>query len=158
MAVRPDVNGILGELRRRFEALYGERLVRMALFGSQARGDAEPGSDIDVLVVLKGSVSPCDEIERTSEIVEDLCLRFNAVICCVFMDEDRYVHRNGPLLRNVRREGTLILVDVGAQPPRLPGPSSSGLVRPRTDADARVEARGRLRHHSPSGPRSARRL
>ncbi|HKZ85609.1 MAG TPA: hypothetical protein VJ793_18380 [Anaerolineae bacterium] len=27
---------ILSELRRRFEALYGERLVRMVLFGSQA--------------------------------------------------------------------------------------------------------------------------
>jgi predicted nucleotidyltransferase len=50
---------ILTELRRRFEALYGERLVRMVLFGSQAREDAELGSDIDVLVVLKGPVSPC---------------------------------------------------------------------------------------------------
>lgn len=108
MPERPDVNGILGELRRRFKALYGQRLVRMVLFGSQARGDAEPGSDIDVLVVLKGPLSPCREIERTSEIVEDLCLRHSEVISCVFMDQDRYVHRNGPLLRNVRREGTPI--------------------------------------------------
>jgi len=65
---------ILGELHRRFEALYGERLVRMVLFGSQARGDAEPGSDIDVLVVLKGTVSPGEEIARTVEDVADLSL------------------------------------------------------------------------------------
>jgi predicted nucleotidyltransferase len=99
---------ILTELRNRFEDLYGERLVRMVLFGSQARGDAEPGSDIDVLVVLKGPVSPCDEIARTSESTADLSLQFNEVISCVFMDEERFLHRNGPLLRNIRREGVTI--------------------------------------------------
>ena len=24
---------------------------------------------------------------------------------CVFIDEERYLHRNGPLLRNIRKEG-----------------------------------------------------
>jgi uncharacterized protein len=42
---------MLPRLRRRFEVLYGERLVRMVLFGSQAQGDAQPEPDIDVLVV-----------------------------------------------------------------------------------------------------------
>jgi predicted nucleotidyltransferase len=42
---------ILPGLCRRFEVLYSERLVRMVLFGSQARGDAQPEPDIDVLVV-----------------------------------------------------------------------------------------------------------
>jgi hypothetical protein len=32
------LTAIIAELRWRFEALYGERLVRMILFGSQARG------------------------------------------------------------------------------------------------------------------------
>ena len=99
---------ILTELRNRFETLYGERLVRLVLFGSQARGDAEPGSDIDVLVVLKGAVSPCEEIARTSEIVAELSLQFDEVIGCLFMDEERFLHRQGPLLRNIRREGIIV--------------------------------------------------
>jgi len=96
---------ILSELRQRLEAIYGERLVRLVLFGSQARGDAEDGSDIDVMVVLKGQVSPCEEIERTEEIVAGISLEHDVVICCVFMAEDRFEHEQSPLLMNVRREG-----------------------------------------------------
>lgn len=99
------LQAILPKLRSDFETLYGERLVQMVLYGSQARDDAEPGSDIDILVVLEGSVNPGDEIERTGEVVADLSLEHSEVISCLFIDADRFIHRNGPLLRNIRREG-----------------------------------------------------
>jgi len=99
---------ILAELRSLLETFYGERLMRIVLFGSQARGDAEPGSDIDVLVVLGGDVSPAEEIDRTSEILANLSLQFSEVVSCVFIDEERFIHRNGPLLRNIRREGVAV--------------------------------------------------
>jgi predicted nucleotidyltransferase len=103
--VSKKLQRILAELRRRFEALYGPRLVRMVLYGSQARGDADPGSDIDVLVVLAGEVEPCEEIGRTLDDVAGLSLENDVVIACVFMDEQRFTTRNGPLLRNIRHEG-----------------------------------------------------
>lgn len=96
---------ILAELQSCFQKLYGERLVNLVLYGSQSRGDAKLGSDIDVLVVLKGQVNPGEEIEQTGDIVADLSLEHNEVISCLFMDEYRFTHRNGPLLRNIRREG-----------------------------------------------------
>ena len=49
---------ILTRLKKELTDLYGDRLQHLTLFGSQARGDAEPGSDIDVLVVLKSPVNP----------------------------------------------------------------------------------------------------
>ena len=96
---------ILAELRRRFEVLYGTRLVQMILFGSQACGDAEGGSDIDVLVVLRGAVSPCDEIARTIEDVADVSLHHNEVVSCVFISEEWFERERSPLLLNIRREG-----------------------------------------------------
>ncbi|MBI2941013.1 MAG: nucleotidyltransferase domain-containing protein [Chloroflexi bacterium] len=96
---------ILTELRRRFEALYGPRLVRLVLFGSHARGDAEPESDIDVLVVLEGAVDPGEEISRTGRAVAELSLKHDTVISCTFVSRDRYLNEQSPFLMNVRREG-----------------------------------------------------
>jgi predicted nucleotidyltransferase len=102
------LKAILSELRSRFHELYGDRLVQMILYGSQARGDAEEGSDIDVLVVLKGPVNAGEEIDRSGGIIADISLKNDVVVSCVFMDEGRFLHRNGPLLRNIRREGVRI--------------------------------------------------
>jgi predicted nucleotidyltransferase len=77
----------------------------MALCGSQARGDAEPGSDIDVLDVLQGPVDAYEEIKRSSDIVAGLSLRCGVVISRVFVSSERFLHEQSPLLINVRREG-----------------------------------------------------
>jgi uncharacterized protein len=103
--MNPRVNAILSELRQELQALYGERLVKLILFGSQARGDAEDGSDVDVLVVLKGPVEAGKEISRTIDFVSRLSLENDIVVSCLFIDEDRFLNRNGPLLRNIRKEG-----------------------------------------------------
>jgi predicted nucleotidyltransferase len=103
--VSEQLRTLLAELRSRFEALYGPRLVRLMLFGSQARGDAEPGSDIDVLVVLEGPVRPGEEIARTGEITAGMSLENNVVISCTFIPADRFEREESPLMINVRREG-----------------------------------------------------
>jgi len=103
-----EIARIVAELRQQLAALYGSRLVQVILYGSQARGDAEDSSDIDVLVVLKGAVQGGEEIERTGDLVTDLSLRDNTVISLLFMSDEHWAHRQGPLLRNIRREGIAV--------------------------------------------------
>ena len=99
------LSSILAELRQHLEALYGERLLDVVLFGSQARGDASAGSDIDVLIVLKGKVSQFEEVARTSAFTSALCLKYDVLISRVFVAEENYLHSQMPLMLNVRREG-----------------------------------------------------
>lgn len=106
--LKQKVEGILIALKRCFQELYGECVVQLILFGSQARGDAKPGSDIDVLVVLKELINFELENQQMSEIVAQLSLRYTEVINCIFVDENAFQHRQEPLLRNVRLEGAIV--------------------------------------------------
>jgi len=96
---------ILTDLRHRLTELYGPRFERLILFGSQARGDAEEGSDVDVLVVLNGEVRPGAEIRRTGGIVAELSLDNDLVISCAFVSSQRFMTEKSPFLLNVHREG-----------------------------------------------------
>lgn len=106
--MNPKLQPILTHLKQELTDLYSDRLCHLTLFGSQARGDAEPGSDIDVLVVLKPPVNPGEEIKCTGKMIAALSLQYDVVLSCLFMDETHYQTRNGSLLRNIRKEGVLL--------------------------------------------------
>ena len=99
---------ILREFRAGLEQIYGSRLLRIVLFGSQARDEAEPHSDIDVMLVLREPVDPHDEIRRLSAFTSGLSLKHDVVISCVYMSEEDYCKEQSPLMLNVRREGVLV--------------------------------------------------
>jgi predicted nucleotidyltransferase len=99
---------ILKELHERLVEHYGDRLVKVVLFGSQARGDATFGSDIDVMVVLKGDVHPNEELERTGDLVAALSLKYDVLLSTVFRPEEAYIRAETPLLINVHSEGVLV--------------------------------------------------
>ena len=103
--INPRVKSILAELRRGYEQIYGDRMVKLVLFGSQARGEAREDSDIDVLVVLKGPVEPAKERDRIGEFRAALCLEHGVVVACIYMSEEQYRQERSPLLVSVRREG-----------------------------------------------------
>ena len=55
MQTQQDVKKIIKELCRRAASLFPQDKIEAILFGSYARGDAESGSDIDVLILVGAS-------------------------------------------------------------------------------------------------------
>ena len=102
------IDQILREFRGGLERTYGSRLVRVVLFGSQARDEAEADSDIDVMLVLQGAVDPNREIQRLSSFTSGLSLKHDVVISCVYLSEENFDNEQSPLMLNVRREGVLV--------------------------------------------------
>jgi predicted nucleotidyltransferase len=74
------VDPIMSRFRAALDEVYGERVERVVLFGSRARGDARPDSDYDVAVFLKQAASFWKESGRLAEIETDILYDTGAVI------------------------------------------------------------------------------
>jgi len=59
---------------------FGERIERVVLFGSRARGEARPDSDYDVAVFLKDFAGAVEEMGPIAEIETDILMDTGAVI------------------------------------------------------------------------------
>ena len=107
-SVPPNVRAALAEAKARLEALCGERLDRIILYGSHARGGARPDSDVDLLVVLRGEVEVYTEIKRTGLLALDLLVEYDAdVTIQPYSVADAEDDRRS-FIRNVAADGVVL--------------------------------------------------
>jgi predicted nucleotidyltransferase len=111
--LEPEIADLLAELKRRLERRFGERFVALYLFGSRARGDHDPDSDVDVAVLLDRALP--DSFEVTREILEDtydLLLETGYYIQPWALEkgslEDPPAHPHPRISRAIQREGIRI--------------------------------------------------
>jgi predicted nucleotidyltransferase len=74
---------ILTRLRAALGQIYGERLERVVLYGSRARGDHRPDSDYDVAVFIKNPDSLGAELHRLAYLTTDILVDAGAVISAI---------------------------------------------------------------------------
>ncbi len=99
-----SVEALLADIKAGLIALYGERLKGVYLYGSYARGEADPESDFDVLVVLDDFKDYGAEVDRTSALSSALSLEYDVSISKVFVRERDWRQDDTPFLLNVREE------------------------------------------------------
>src|SRR5271169_83380 len=104
MVVRPAEDPILTRFRAALDKIYGDRIERVVLFGSRARGDAHEDSDYDVAVFLKDLTDRWQEIDRIIPVVTDILYEDAAFIHAMPYRAGAYRDRT-PLMGEIRREG-----------------------------------------------------
>ena len=96
------------ELLVGLKKLYGENLSRVILYGSKARGEANEGSDIDIMIVLKEIENLVQERRKVSNLVWEICYKYDLLIAETIRTEEEYLTRATPFLLNVKREGIVL--------------------------------------------------
>ena len=95
---------ILSKFRAALQAMYGDQIDRVVLFGSRARGDARPDSDYDVAVFLKNLENRWDEADKIALAASHITTETGEVIHAMAYragSDKEYT----PLMYELRREG-----------------------------------------------------
>lgn len=100
-----EIKQILNQFHNELEAIYGSRLKKVVLYGSWAVGKADDQSDIDLAVVLDGTVKPGKEIDKLIDIITDINLEYSTLLSVYPVSDSDYENSQSPLLINIRKEG-----------------------------------------------------
>jgi predicted nucleotidyltransferase len=102
-----DYRRIAEAFARRVKAKYGDRIERVVLFGSVARGDYREDSDVDLLVVTPG-----DWLDLQSDLAGDavdILLRDGVVVSPLVISAEEAARLPGTALgRELAREGLAV--------------------------------------------------
>jgi predicted nucleotidyltransferase len=104
MTVIPTEDPILRRFKAALDEIYGDRLSRVVLFGSRARGDAGPDSDYDVAVFLKSLPDQWNEMKRLADLRVDFLDDTGAFFEAKPFPADAWLDRT-PLMHEIRRDG-----------------------------------------------------
>jgi predicted nucleotidyltransferase len=100
----PSDDPVLIRFRKTLAEMYGDRLHRVVLFGSRARGGARPDSDYDVAVFHNNFHDRWSEIDRLVPVVTEILYDEGAFIHAVPYRAGADQERT-PLMHEIRREG-----------------------------------------------------
>ncbi len=100
-----DLAAVLRRLDADLGALYGGRYAGLILYGSYARGEADEGSDVDLLLLLRGEVDQAREVLRAEEVKWPLSLESGYALSLLPVGVEVYRSSEDPFFWNARREG-----------------------------------------------------
>ena len=88
---------------------YGNRLSKIILYGSYARGDFNEESDIDFMVLLNDEeVRTSKEILTIGDKLYDLSISFLTMISAQVIPQFQFEKTNNLFYRNIKKDGQIV--------------------------------------------------
>jgi predicted nucleotidyltransferase len=103
-----QANEIIQNCKESLKKHYGHRFTGLILYGSLARKEGTQESDIDLLVLLKGSFDYFQEIEIIIDLLYPLQLESERLISAKPVSIDDYESGRLSFYRNAKKEGMLV--------------------------------------------------
>ena len=106
-----NVSSIIYNFSREVKRLLGEKLTKVIVYGSYARGDYRDNSDVDIMILVKMTD---EEIRNVKNDIYDLAfeveMNTGIEISPVIKNEEQYEYwvDTLPFYRNVRDEGIVV--------------------------------------------------
>lgn len=95
---------VLRLVRAALDALYGERIERVVLFGSQARGDQTEESDYDIAVFVHGLTDRWAERRRLADLRTRMLDEAGVFVDIKAFPAGSYIDRTS-IMREIRLDG-----------------------------------------------------
>jgi uncharacterized protein len=96
---------VLKRFRAAVSEIYGDQVERVVLFGSRARGDAQPESDYDVAVFLRDMTDRPAEMNRLADLATDILYDGGPFIHAMPYPAGSYNDERMPLMHEIRADG-----------------------------------------------------
>lgn len=104
MSARSIQDPILARFRSALDASYGDRIERVVLYGSRARGQAREDSDYDLAVFFYDLPDRWKEMNRLADIGTAILYEEGKVLHAVAYQAGAYRDKT-PLMHEIRRDG-----------------------------------------------------
>jgi len=105
VATKQQALEIAARARESLQRTYGDRLRGVYLYGSAARDQLTPDSDIDIAVILDEIRSRFAEHERTGDLASQISLDNNTVVTFLLITQADFDEGLFTIHRVIKREG-----------------------------------------------------
>ena len=95
---------ILKRVRAALNAMYGDRIERIVLYGSRARGEARADSDYDIAVFLRDLTDYWSEANRLADLGSDILFDDFKVVHAMPWPAGSWRKRT-PIMHEIRADG-----------------------------------------------------
>ena len=103
-----EIESVLIRIKEHLTRIYGNRIKRVVVYGSFAKGEADEESDVDIAVVVADKLSPNKVEKNLDELLFQILMEKRELVTVFVIPESKFNTYKSPLILNIKEEGVLI--------------------------------------------------